>query len=70
MTICPTHGSHLEIHMNSDRIEGAAKRLVSAAKEVAGRIAGNAKLADAGRAQRRDGTVQSTVVGLEDFFRK
>ena len=55
--------------MDKDRIEGAVERAKGAAKDVAGRITGDAKLEAEGKAQKTAGTVQNTVGGAKDALR-
>lgn len=55
--------------MDSDRIEGAAKQVKGAVKEVAGKILGDEKLKAEGAADKVEGKVQNSVGGAKDAVR-
>lgn len=52
--------------MDKDRVEGAAKNAKGKAKTVAGKVLGDEKLKNEGRADQVKGKVQNTVGGLKD----
>ena len=56
--------------MDKDRIDGAVERAKGAAKEIAGKITGDAKLEAEGKAQKAAGSVQNAVGGVKDRFRE
>ena len=56
--------------MNKDKIEGAVKRAVGTAKEATGKAVGNAKLENAGTAEKVAGMVQGAVGGAKDALKK
>lgn len=55
--------------MDKDRIEGAVEKAKGSAKEIAGKITGDAKLEAEGKAQKTGGTVQNAVGGVKDAIR-
>lgn len=55
--------------MDKDRIEGAVDKAKGTAKDIAGRITGDAKLEAEGKAQKASGTVQNAVGGAKDALR-
>lgn len=55
--------------MDNDRIEGSAKQAKGGAKEIAGKITGDAKLKSEGKAERAAGKVQNAVGGMKDALR-
>jgi uncharacterized protein YjbJ (UPF0337 family) len=55
--------------MDKDRIEGSAKQAKGAIKEVAGKVAGDAKLETEGKSDKAAGKVQNAVGGLKDTLR-
>ena len=55
--------------MDKDRIEGAVERAKGAAKEIAGKITGDAKLEAEGKVQKATGSVQNAVGGVKDTIR-
>jgi len=52
--------------MDKDRVEGAAKNIKGKAKTVAGKVLGDEKLKNEGRAGQVKGKVQNTVGGITD----
>ena len=52
-----------------DRVEGAAKNLGGKVKEAAGKVTGDAKLTNEGRADQAAGKVQNAVGGAKDAIR-
>ena len=56
--------------MDKDRIDGAVERAKGAAKEIAGKITGDAKLEAEGKAQKAAGSVQNAVGGVKDRIRE
>ena len=52
--------------MNKDRMEGMAKQASGGAKELAGKVTGDAKLRLKGKAEKVAGKVQNAVGGLKD----
>lgn len=55
--------------MDKDRIDGAVEKAKGSAKEVAGKITGDAKTEAEGKAQKTGGTVQNAVGGVKDAIR-
>jgi uncharacterized protein YjbJ (UPF0337 family) len=58
-----------EMHMDKDRIEGAAHETKGKVKEVAGKVTGDAKLETEGNAEKNTGKVQNAVGGIKDTLR-
>ena len=54
---------------DKDRIEGAVEKAKGGAKEIAGKITGDAKLEAEGKAQKVGGTVQNAVGGVKDALK-
>ena len=52
--------------MDKDRIEGSAKQVKGAVKEVAVKVTGDAKLEAEGKSDKVAGKVQNTVGGVKD----
>jgi uncharacterized protein YjbJ (UPF0337 family) len=52
--------------MDKDRVEGAGKNLKGKAKTAAGKVLGDEKLKNEGRADQVKGKVQNTVGGIKD----
>ncbi|MBK1841555.1 CsbD family protein [Azospirillum sp. YIM B02556] len=55
--------------MDKDRIEGAARSIKGAIKEVAGKLTGDTKTEAEGRGEKAAGKVQNTVGGAKDAVR-
>lgn len=55
--------------MDKDRIEGAVEKAKGGAKEIAGKITGDAKLEAEGKAQKLGGTVQNAAGGVKDTLK-
>lgn len=55
--------------MDKDRAEGAFEKAKGTAKELAGKVTGDAKLEAEGKAQKAGGTVQNAVGGVKDTLR-
>jgi uncharacterized protein YjbJ (UPF0337 family) len=55
--------------MDKDRIKGAAKQAKGTAKEVAGKLTGDAKLKAEGKADKAAGRTQNAIGGLKDTLR-
>lgn len=56
--------------MNKDRIEGSVEQAKGKVKEVAGKVTGDSKLENEGKAQLLAGKVQNTVGGLKDTVKE
>lgn len=56
--------------MDKDRIEGSGKQIKGDIKEEAGKVTGDEKLKNEGRADNAEGKVQNTVGGIKDKVRK
>lgn len=56
--------------MNKDRVEGAAKQAKGSAKEMTGKVTGDAKLQAEGKADKAEGKVQNAIGGLKDAAKK
>ena len=54
---------------DKDRIEGSAKQIKGAAKEVVGKVIGDAKLQSEGKADKIEGKIQNAVGGLKDTLK-
>mgnify|MGYP002629944094 CR=1 FL=1 len=52
--------------MNKDRIEGAAEQAKGKVKEFTGKVTGDSKLENEGKADQVAGKVQNTVGGMKD----
>jgi uncharacterized protein YjbJ (UPF0337 family) len=55
--------------MDKDRIEGSAEQVKGAVKETVGKVFGDKKLENEGRADKVAGKVQNAVGGLKDAVR-
>lgn len=55
--------------MDKDRVGGMVEKAKGTAKEVAGKVSGDAKLEAEGKAQKAGGTVQNAVGGVKDTLR-
>ena len=55
--------------MDKNRIEGSFKEVKGAAKETIGKVLGDAKLENEGKAERAAGKIQNAVGGLTDEVR-
>ena len=55
--------------MDKDRIKGAAQQAKGTAKEVAGKVAGDAKLEAEGKSDTVAGKIQNAVGGVKDTLR-
>jgi uncharacterized protein YjbJ (UPF0337 family) len=56
--------------MNKDRIEGSAQQAKGKVKEVAGKVTGDTKLENEGKADKAAGKIQNTVGGLKDSIKE
>lgn len=54
---------------DKDRIAGSAKQVKGAAKVIAGKVVGDAKLQSEGQADKLEGKIQNAVGGLKDTLR-
>jgi uncharacterized protein YjbJ (UPF0337 family) len=55
--------------IDKDRIEGSYEQAKGKAKEIAGKVTGDAKLETEGKAQKNAGKFQNAVGGLKDILR-
>ncbi|MBV9077942.1 MAG: CsbD family protein [Methylobacteriaceae bacterium] len=55
--------------MDKDRSEGLLDKVTGSAKELAGKVTGDAKLQTEGKVQKTSGTVQNAVGGAKDALR-
>jgi uncharacterized protein YjbJ (UPF0337 family) len=55
--------------MDKDRIKGSAEQAKGAIKEGVGKVTGDAKLENEGKADKLKGKVQNAVGGLKDTLR-
>jgi uncharacterized protein YjbJ (UPF0337 family) len=55
--------------MDKDRIAGVAKQMKGTAKEVTGKVTGDAKLKADGKADKTAGKIQNAVGGVKDALR-
>lgn len=58
-----------EDDMDKDRIAGSAEQAKGKVKEVAGKVAGDAKLEAEGKSDKAAGKIQNAVGGLKDKLR-
>jgi uncharacterized protein YjbJ (UPF0337 family) len=56
--------------MNKDRIEGSATQAKGKVKEVAGKVTGDTKLENEGKADKAAGKIQNTVGGIKDTIKE
>jgi uncharacterized protein YjbJ (UPF0337 family) len=56
--------------MDKDRIQGSAEQAKGKLKEVAGKVTGDTKLENEGKAQKVAGKIQNTVGGLKDAVKE
>ena len=56
--------------MDKDRIKGAAKNIAGKAKTAVGKVTGDEKLKNEGRADQVKGKVQNVVGGVKDSMRE
>jgi uncharacterized protein YjbJ (UPF0337 family) len=54
---------------DKDRIEGSAKQIKGAVKEVVGKAVGDSKLQSEGKADKIEGKIQNAVGGLKDALK-
>lgn len=55
--------------IDKDRVEGSAEQLKGRVKEAAGKVTGDEKLKNDGRADQAKGKLQNMVGGLKDALR-
>lgn len=55
--------------MDKDRIKGSAQQAKGAAKEIAGKVTGDAKSESEGKGDKVAGKLQNAVGGLKDTLR-
>jgi uncharacterized protein YjbJ (UPF0337 family) len=55
--------------VDKDRIKGSAKQVGGKAKEIAGKVTGDTKTENEGKADQLTGKVQNTVGGMKDAIR-
>jgi uncharacterized protein YjbJ (UPF0337 family) len=55
--------------VDKDRVEGSWEQAKGKAKEVAGKVTGDAKTESEGKAQKAAGKVQNAVGGIKDTIR-
>jgi len=56
--------------MNKDRIQGSAEQAKGKVKEVAGKVTGDTKLENEGKADKAAGKIQNTIGGLKDTVKE
>lgn len=56
--------------MNKDRIQGSATQAKGKVKEIAGKVTGDTKLENEGKAEKAAGKIQNTVGGLRDAVKE
>ncbi len=56
--------------MNKDRIQGSVEQAKGKAKEVVGKVTGDAKLENEGKAEKTAGKIQNAVGGLKDTVKE
>jgi uncharacterized protein YjbJ (UPF0337 family) len=55
--------------MDKDRIKGSAQQAKGKVKEVAGKVTGDAKLENEGKADKAAGKIRNAVGGIKDTLR-
>jgi uncharacterized protein YjbJ (UPF0337 family) len=55
--------------MDKDRVVGAAKQVKGEAKQIVGKLVGDAKLEAEGNADKVEGKLQNTIGGVKDTIR-
>lgn len=55
--------------MDKDRVKGSAQQAKGAVKEVAGKVTGDAKLKNEGKADKTAGKIRNAIGGLKDALR-
>lgn len=55
--------------MDKDRVEGSVEQAKGKVKEVAGKVIGDTKLENEGKADQVAGKVQNTIGGIKDTLR-
>jgi uncharacterized protein YjbJ (UPF0337 family) len=58
--------NHQELHMDKDRVEGAAHQAKGSVKEAVGKVTGDKKTQAEGVAEKAAGKVQNAVGGMKD----
>jgi uncharacterized protein YjbJ (UPF0337 family) len=56
--------------MNKNRIKGAGKQLVGAAKQAVGKLVGDAKLQTDGKAEQLEGKLQNAVGSAQETLKQ
>lgn len=56
--------------MDKDRIKGSVKQAAGHVKEVVGKVAGDAKLVQDGKAEQAEGKIQNAIGSLKDKARE
>jgi uncharacterized protein YjbJ (UPF0337 family) len=56
--------------MDKDRVDGAATNIKGKAKTTAGKVLGDEKLKNEGRADQVKGKVQNAIGGIKDKFKE
>lgn len=56
--------------MNKDRIQGSAEQAKGKVKEIAGKVTGDTKLENEGKAEKVAGKIQNTVGGIKDTVKE
>jgi uncharacterized protein YjbJ (UPF0337 family) len=56
--------------MNKDRIQGSVEQAKGKAKEVIGKVTGDTKLENEGKAQKTTGKIQNIVGGIKDTIKE
>jgi len=56
--------------MDKDRIQGSFEQAKGKAKEVTGKVTGDAKLETEGKSQQVAGKIQNTVGGIKDSIKE
>ena len=55
--------------MDQDRVDGDEKQMKGSIKEAIGKVTGDVKIENEGKADKAEGKVQSTIGGLKDTLR-
>jgi uncharacterized protein YjbJ (UPF0337 family) len=56
--------------MDKDRVIGSGKQMIGAAKQVLGKLVGDAKLQADGKAEEVDGKLQNAVGSVKDTLQR
>lgn len=58
------------MQMDKDRIEGAGKQVIGAAKQAVGKLVGDAKLQTDGKVEQIEGKLQNAIGSAKDTLKR